>query len=312
MKKSIWFLLTLLMLTVCAAAVFIGPAHHPGSDILLKIRLPRVLAGLIAGAGLASAGAVFQGLLRNPLADPYILGASSGAGAGVILALLLGAGRTSPVFYLLVCSGALGATFLSYSLARIDRKVPIVNLLLSGVIVSTFLGALIVLFISLMRSESISAFFFLIGSITENDFLTLAVSSMLVAAGLSTALAFSRQLDILSLGEEKAGHLGVDAETLKTVLFCASALMVGAAVALSGTIGFVGLIVPHAVRLIAGPGHRRLIPASALGGGIFLVAMDAVARTAAAPMEIPVGVLTALTGAPFFIWLLRKKKKEIL
>lgn len=312
MKPFKWQFLLPILAAVSLAAVFIGPVFNPDTEVLLRLRLPRVVMAVIVGAGLSAAGAVLQGILRNPLADPYILGTSSGAGVGVIASLILGLETSSPLFYLLVITGAGGATFLSYSLARVEKRVPLTNLLLSGIIVSTFLGALILLFLSLLHRESFSILFFLMGSITEGSRTLTIASALLVSAGCAVSLLFARQLDILSLGEEKAIHLGVDAEKLKVILFSSCALMVGAAVAISGTIGFVGLIVPHILRLIVGPGHKKLIPASLLGGSIFLVSMDAVARTAAAPAEIPVGVITALTGAPFFIWLLRKKKKEII
>lgn len=309
MKK--WLVLILLLILVSTAAVFAGPIFTFDRGILLEIRLPRVILGIIVGAGLSVSGAVLQGILKNPLADPYILGTSGGAGMGVMASFALGLGHSSCGFYLLVVSGAMGATFLAYTLARVDKRVPALNLILSGIIVSTFLGALILLFLSLLRRESFSMLFFLIGSIAQTDKTPMFVSACLVIAGSAVAMMFARQLDILSLGEEKAVNLGINTERLKIILFAAAAATTGAAVAVSGTIGFVGLIIPHILRLIIGPSHRSLILGSALGGGIFLVSMDALARTVAAPLEIPVGVLTALMGAPFFIWLLRKKRKEM-
>ena len=295
------------LLATAGIAVFIGPVQNPDAQILLKIRLPRVLAGLIAGAGLAGAGALMQGVLRNPLADPYILGTSSGAALGAACALMLGSGYGSPLFYLLTVLGAFAATAASYFLARVEHRAPAVNLLLAGIIVSTFCGALILLFFSLRREDSLSVLMFMMGSITEASPSLLFGAGALFAIGAGTGVLLSRQVDLMTLGEEKAQTLGVPAEKMKFIAFACGALLCAAAVMLAGTIGFVGLIVPHICRLILGPAQRRLMLGSLMTGALFLVAMDALARTVAAPAEIPVGVLTALAGAPFFLWLLKKR-----
>ncbi|MDD2773668.1 MAG: iron ABC transporter permease [Elusimicrobiales bacterium] len=300
----------LAALAVGAAAVFVGPVAHPDAAILLKIRLPRVLAGLLAGASLAGAGALMQGVLRNPLADPYILGTSSGAALGAALALLAGAGYGSPLFYVLAACGAFAATAASYLLARTDNRTPAVNLLLSGVIVSAFCGALILLLFALKRDTAFSILIFMMGSITEASRAVLIGAGILFALGMGISLALSRQLDILSLGEEKARTLGVNTEALKLLAFAAGAFLCAAAVGVAGTVGFVGLIVPHVARLLLGPAHGRLSVGAVLLGAAFLTLMDAAARTIAAPAEIPVGVLTSVCGAPFFLWLLRKSKTE--
>ncbi len=306
-KNILFFISTPIVL--CAAALA-GPDFTLNSNIILNIRLPRVIAGFIAGAGLSVSGAVLQGLLKNPLADPYILGTSSGAGIGVILALMLGFWHSSPLFYLLVMAGALVSTLITYNIAKTGKTSSSENLVLSGIIVSTFLGALILLFLSVARKESFSLLFFIIGSISSENAQFLSASALLAAIGGITAMLYSRHLDIMLLGEEKAASLGVDTEKLKKILFAASAVMTGSAVALAGTIGFVGLMAPHILRFFTGPGHKKLIPASILGGGVFLVTADAFARTLAAPAEIPVGIITALSGAPFFIWLLKNSKKK--
>ncbi|MFA5162778.1 MAG: iron ABC transporter permease [Elusimicrobiales bacterium] len=296
---------------LAAAAVFIGPVSNPDAQILLAIRLPRVLAGLIAGAALAGAGALMQGVMRNPLADPYILGTSSGAALGAVCALVMGAGYGSPAFYAAAALGGFAATAAAYLLARGPGRTPTVNLLLSGVVVSSFCGAAILLFFSLRRSESFSALMFMMGSITETTPAVLATAAALFAAGAAGALLMSRRIDIMSMGPEKAQSLGVNTERLKLSAIIAGSLMCAAAVGLSGTVGFAGLIVPHAARLIAGPSQRRMTAASLFIGAGFLVVMDSLARSLAAPRELPVGALTAMTGAPFFLWLLNRRGNHV-
>jgi iron complex transport system permease protein len=308
--------LVLVLLAVVGAAVFIGPTRTLDPDILWHIRLPRVLLGALVGFGLATAGALFQGLLKNPLADPYILGTSSGASLGVIAAFTLRSkfpavfGYSSLPFYVLVFVFSFLATNASYLLARTQKQVQIVNLLLSGVMVNAFCGSLLMLFFSLQNEDTFSVFFFLLGSLMEGNWNLILTSAVIVGVSFIASLAFARDLNIISLGEEKAVHLGVEVGRLKLVVFALCALIVSASVAVSGTIGFVGLVAPHVTRLLIGPNHKYLIPASALGGAILMVVADAAARTVAAPIEIPVGVITAMVGAPFFLWLLRRKHKE--
>jgi len=311
-NKNLKNILILLITLVCAgaAAVFMGPTRTTNPDILLKLRLPRIIMGMIVGAGLAGSGTIMQGVLRNPLADPYILGTSAGAALGVIAASALGIGYYSPLFYLLTIAGAFIATAISYMIARVENKAPVVNLLLSGVIVNTFFGAMILFFFMLRKESSSSILLFIMGNITEGTDLLLIFSAILLFIGLFIGMFGARHLDILALGEEKAAHMGVPTEKLKILMFLASSFMASAAVASAGTVGFVGLIVPHILRLMTGPSNRNLIVNSAIGGAIFVVVMDAFARTILAPREIPVGILTAFTGAPFFLWLLRTHKKE--
>lgn len=310
-----WILLAVLI-AVCAGSVYIGPTPSRAPEILYKIRLPRVLLGALVGLALAASGAILQGLLRNPLADPYILGTSSGAALGALAAFSLRAALpewfyfSTVLFYGLIFLGAFLATLASYLISRSDGQVPIVNLLLSGVIVSTLCGAFIFLFFTLQHQNSFSLFFFLMGNLVEGNWTLIAISGSIIVAGSLGSLAFARSLDILSLGEEKAQHLGIDVEKLKWILFALTSLIVSASVAISGPIGFVGLIVPHITRLWVGPGHKNLILTSALTGAILLVAADDVARTVANPIEIPVGIIMCLVGAPFFLWLLRRKKKS--
>ena len=309
-------LLALGLGVAAAAAVFIGPTHSMGANILLRIRLPRVFLGMLVGFALALAGALFQGLLKNPLADPYVLGTSSGAALGALVAFELRAlfpqwvGYSTFSFYILVFGAAFLATNASYLIARTESQVQIVSLLLSGVMVNSFCGALLMLFFSLQNRDSFSIFFFFLGSLIEGNWGLILTSSAIVAAGFVAALFLARRLDIVSLGEEKAAHLGVDVGRLKLAVFALGSLIVSAAVAVSGTIGFVGLVAPHVTRLLIGPKHKYLLPASGLVGAMMMVVTDAAARTVASPIEIPVGVICAMLGAPFFLWLLRRKKKE--
>ena len=298
------------VLAAAALALVTGAVGNAGPEIIWGLRLPRVLAAAVVGAGLGFSGAVFQGLLKNPLSDPYILGTSAGAMAGAVLCSAFDISRSSPLFYLLVFAGAFFATFLTYSLAKIKKYASMAHLVLAGVAVSTFLTAFIMLFMTLYREHSLSLVYFLLGGFFPADNSLLAVSGVIVAVSVVGGAFLWRYLDIFSLGEEKAAYLGADPDRVRLVFFALASLATAAAVALAGTVGFVGLIVPHVLRLFFGPSHRRLLLSSALGGALFLILADAVARVAAAPVEIPVGVITALFGAPFFIWLLRRTAGE--
>jgi iron complex transport system permease protein len=260
--------------------------------------------------GLAVAGVIFQGMLRNPLADPYILGTSSGASLGVLVGSFL---HWHSVFSLYAAAFffAVASIVVVYRIAQVHGKAPVQTLILAGVVVSTFLNALVFLGFSLFYRESFSTLFFLLGSLTEGNPLLLKISGSFILGGILVAGYFARDLNVLSQGDQTAHHLGIDPERTKVILFIAASVLVAASVAAAGMIGFIGLIVPHIMRLIIGPDHRVLIPGSALGGGLLLVWMDVVARTAAAPVEIPVGVVAALAGTPFFIYLLKRKKGEV-
>ena len=307
--------LLLLLLITAFFSVFIGPVKTMDPAILLQIRLPRVLLGMIVGIALATVGAVFQSLLRNPLADPYVLGTSSGAAVGALLGLHLRSLFPDSIvfstfsFYSMVFIGAFGATTATYLIARTEKQVSIVNLLLSGVIVTTLCSAAIVLFFTLQHHDSFSVLFFLMGSMIEGNWGSISISASIILSGCAIAFLFSRDLDAISLGEEKARSLGIEIEKLKFILFGLGSLIVSAAVAVSGTIGFIGLIGPHPARLLVGPKNKILIPFSGLLGGILLILTDALARTVANPIEIPVGIITSLLGAPFFLWLLKRRGK---
>lgn len=298
----------------------VGPAlvepDWPGAhaQIILQIRLPRVLQGALVGAGLAIAGAVFQGLFRNPLAGPYVLGVSSGAALGAVLGLAAGWRFTwmgLDAVPLLALAGALMTLGLVYALARTGGTLPAYTLLLAGTAVGALCSALISLVIHLAGDDRIGGIvFWLMGGLGSARWQTVAAGAPYLAAGLLAAALCSRDLNALLLGEEPARHLGVEVERVKAVLLVAASLLTAAAVATSGMIGFVGLVTPHVVRLIAGPDHRLLVPAAALGGAAFLVLADLAARSVLAPAEIQVGVITALVGAPFFIWLLRQTRRR--
>jgi iron complex transport system permease protein len=303
----------LLLLLLAAGLVgtlslFLGPVGLPDWNLLLAVRLPRVLLGLSVGFGLAASGAVFQGVLRNPLADPFILGTSSAATAGVMLANLLRL-RNYYVLYFMALGFALLSILVVYRIAQINGKAPIQTMILAGVILSLFFNAVVFVFFSIFYRDSFTVLFYLLGTLTGGDPTLIAISTTLILLGFATSWVLSRELNALTQGEETAFHLGVEVERMKKILFVAASTMVAASVAAAGMIGFVGLIVPHMMRIIIGPDHRFLVPASALGGAILLVITDAVARTLVPPLEIPVGALTALLGAPYFVYLLRKRQR---
>lgn len=280
-------------------------------SIILELRLPRVISGALVGAGLALAGAVLQALLRNPLADPFVLGISSGAALGAVLAILFGLGGTLLGSYMVPGTAfvaALLTIFFVYSIARVGGRVPVQTMLLAGVIVSSFFSAMIMFLISLTSDERLhSVTFWLMGSLEYMASQNLGFIFLFLCGGGVILFFMAKDLNLMALGEETALELGVDVEKVKLVAFVFTSLITGAVVSVSGLIAFVGLIVPHMIRMIWGPDHRFLLPASAWGGAMFLILADTLARTLLAPLEIPVGVITAITGAPFFIYLLRKK-----
>ncbi|MBI5966746.1 MAG: iron ABC transporter permease [Deltaproteobacteria bacterium] len=281
------------------------------STIILNLRWPRVISGALVGAALSIAGAVLQALLRNPLADPYVLGISSGAAVGAILAILFGLGSTILGSYAIpgaAFGGALLTLLFVYFLARVQGRLPSQTMLLAGVIVSSFFSAIIMFLISITTDERLhSVTFWLMGNLAYVASQTLGVIFLYLLLGSAVLFSLAKDLNLMALGEETASELGVEVERVKKTAFIFASLITGAVVSVSGLIGFVGLVVPHLVRMIWGPDHRFLIPASALLGALLLVLADMVARTIMAPSEIPVGVVTALGGAPFFIYLLRRK-----
>ncbi len=293
---------------------------HAQEAVLLSIRLPRMLLGVLVGGGLAAAGAAMQGLFRNPLADPGLLGVSSGAAFAAFAAIVFGsalgarlpAGAGTWLLPVAAFAGALVALLTLYALSRDGRgRVQVSVMLLAGIAVNALCGAGVGLLSWLASDAQLRSFtFWSMGSLGGALWPALAVATpvFIVVAILLTRLA--RPLNLLALGESDAGHLGVRVERLKIMVIILCALMVGTAVSVSGAIGFVGLVVPHILRMAGGPDHRWLLPASFLGGGILLVGADVFARTLAAPAELPIGILTALVGGPFFLWLLARGRKQ--
>ena len=298
-----------------------GSGWTPTSEqIIMEIRLPRVLTAMLVGGGLGMAGAAFQALLRNPLADPYIIGTASGASLGAVLALMLpllvpglalGAGSAwlgIGLVQVLAFIGGVGTVLVVYAVARSARG-GAVTLLLTGYAVSSILAAGVALLMYLSGNRLGAIFGWLMGSLDAGTWPKLAVAAPLVAISLAWLLARWRRLNVLLLGDAQAAHLGVDVGRERLQLTLLASLATSAVVSIAGTIGFVGLVVPHVLRLAAGPDHRLLLPASLLYGGALLTFADLGARLAGG---IPVGIITALVGAPFFIWLLvRSRRVEV-
>jgi len=279
------------------------------ADIVLRVRLPRVVLAALVGASLATAGTLFQALLRNPLADPYVLGVSGGAALGGIVVLaaggLLGLGYAAvpPASF----AGAVATLLLLFAVAGGRGRLSPTTLLLTGVVFNAFASAAIVFLASSAGlTEGARIFLWLIGNLSVARAELAGTVAAFLALGLLCALPFARSLNLLALGEEPAAQLGVPVEAVRRLLLVATSLMVGAAVSVSGLIGFVGLIIPHLLRLAVGPDHRLLVPAAALGGGAFLVVCDTAARTVLPGRELPVGAITALAGGPLFLFLLRR------
>jgi iron complex transport system permease protein len=284
------------------------------STILFSIRLPRVALMALTGAALASAGATYQGLFRNPLADPYLVGVASGAGLGATLVIAIGLPATM-LGLMAVPVGAFVGGVLTVTLvvmiARVGRVTPVTTMLLAGIAVGSFATA-VTTFWMLRSPEGLRrAFNWLLGGYAGGGWAPVWIVLPYLMVGLAVLQLNARALNVLQLDEEQARQLGLNVERLKLILVGAATLMTAAAVAFGGLIGFVGLVVPHGLRILGGPDYRRLIPLSALGGAAFLIFADLIARTVFAPQELPVGVITALTGAPFFVFLLRRLKRAV-
>lgn len=311
--KRSWILAGLLLLlpvsVVIATFTGVGSLHTPA---ILEVRLTRILVAALAGAALSLSGAILQAILRNPLADPYVLGISAGGGLGAALAIVGGGAAFLGLWSIPASAfaGAVATIFLVYGLARKGGKVPVHSLLLSGVIVGAVFGSLLMFVLSNTQANTLHTLMgWLLGDTEVWHAPILYVLAATVLVGVIVALVFSRDLNVMVLGEEPAAHLGLHVERVKKMFFVLSAVVTGATVAACGLIGFVGLVVPHMVRLAIGPDHRYLVPASVLGGASFLVLADTVSRILLPPRVIPIGVVTAFLGGPFFIFLLRRRRK---
>ena len=314
MKTKILFLFSILLVVIFWGIVN-GPSNfsfqqllQPQNHDILWLRLSRVSAAIILGVGLSVSGIALQAILRNPLAEPYLLGTSSGAGLGAVIALITGIGAV----YLPLAAfiGAIFTVFLVYNLARQQNKVPVQALVLSGVIVSIAFSAIMVFLISLSSNEALhGAMWWLWGSTQVYDARLLTVVGITVFLSVLVIYFFAQDLNAISIGEEEAMHLGIDSEALKKILFFITSLITACAVSLCGIIGFVGLVIPHIMRRVVGPNHKVLIPATCITASIFMITCDIISRTMFSPLEIPIGVITAVIGAPIFIILLKKKQR---
>jgi iron complex transport system permease protein len=314
-RRNFWLVagLTPFILTLC---VMMGPSGFGLPDLTLEreillLRLTRVLCGLVIGAALSCSGVVFQAILRNPLAEPYILGVSSGAGLGAAIAIVTGLAAAS-AYVLPLCAFIMAVLTLAlvYGLSRNGDSPSIYGLILSGVIVSAVCSSLLMFMVSVSSIEGMhSILWWMLGNLEVSSHQVLILISLVVTAGCLALWALSRELNALTLGHHMAHHLGIRVRATLIIALLLATLVASAAVGVAGLIGFVGLIVPHIMRYLVGADHRRLIPAAALGGGAFLAACDALARTVLA-VEIPVGVVTALLGGPFFLFLLKRRRAQ--
>jgi len=316
MKKRILIYLLFSMLAMLAfSSLFLGAVTVPvqemlSSPIIWTIRMPRILLAALTGILLATSGVILQGVLRNPLADPYILGVSAGAGVGAAFSLstklnfsFLGF-STTPILAFLF---ALLAVLVVYRLSQVTERSSPETLILAGVAVSSMAAAILALII-ILSGKLQSIYFWLLGSFSLSSYQDVLVLLPYAALGLVFSYFYSKELNALLLGEEMARSMGVEVDRIRFSMILVATLMTAAAVSVSGLIGFVGLIVPHLVRLLIGPHHRALVPVSALSGAILLIIADTAARTVLSPMEIPIGIVMSLVGAPFFLYVLRRRR----
>lgn len=314
-KKNIFafFALSTGLLLVILFALFFGSSgislSGPQAGIILwKLRLPRILLGLLVGAGLSCCGVTFQAILRNSLAEPYTLGITSGAALGAIIAMIMNLG--SVPITLFSFTGSLITIFLVYAIAS-KKCFSNSAIILSGVTLGFLFSSLVLLIFSLAKHEGVrSAAIWLMGDLSYANAGLLKVIAIFVLSGIGILILLAKEIDVICLGEEKARYLGMDVVYVKAALFLTASLITGACVAAAGIIGFVGLIIPHVCRFLFGPNHRRLLMASALTGAIFLIFCDTLARIIVMPLELPVGVITGIFGGIFFMWLLLKSKRQ--
>lgn len=323
-SSPLLFLFAALILSLAIGAVFISPVDllraltgNPATEaiktILWDIRLPRTVLIALTGMALGGSGAAYQGLFRNPLADPYLIGIASGAGLGAVVAMTI---RWSYSFWGLMAVplsafiGALFTVMLVYFLARVGQTTPITNLILAGVAVSSFASALISFLMLRSDGELRRATSWLMGGAIQLGWTSVLAMLPYLILGLGTLTLHGHALNLMQFGDEQAQQLGLNVQRTKQIILITSSLATAAAVSFTGIIGFIGLIVPHVMRLWFGGDYRRLIPLSILGGSTALLISDVIARVVLAPQELPVGIVTALAGAPFFLWILRRSKSQ--
>lgn len=293
----------------------ISGGHATGVDniIVLEIRLPRILVAGLVGASLSIAGVAMQALFRNPMASPYILGLSSGGAFGAAVAIVLGFSLVSGQFAvpLMAFIFTFLTLFLVYGISRTKFGVPVTTLLLAGIAVGAFFSALVSLIKYFSGDKLSDIVFWMMGGLWNSNWSLFWMALPFVFVGCIILLLLAREMNLLMLGESQATNLGVNVKQIRFIILIASALVTAAAVSVSGVIGFVGLIIPHTLRIIMGPDNKILLPASVVGGAVFMIVTDTIARTIISPQELPVGIITALVGAPFFLYLLRSRKREI-
>jgi len=295
--------------------VSLGGIKYTSVIILLNLRLPRILLACMVGAALSVVGTSYQGIFKNPMADPFILGVSSGAALGATITMVFLKQIHFFGMSMIPCSAFIGAiitTFLVYNIARVGTKVPVVTLLLSGVAINYLLSSIISLMMTFNRANIEEIVMWTMGSFSTASWSDVILLFVITVPSILFISIFSRDLNIMLLGEDSARSLGIDVNGFKKYIFVISTLMVAAVVSVSGIIGFVGLIVPHSIRMIFGYDNRVVIPFSALGGAIFLIICDTLSRIILPPSEIPVGIITSIFGVPFFIYLLYKAKKKAI
>lgn len=318
-------LLLMVIISLCVGAAniplnetvkaLLTDVDSPNRKILMNIRLPRILLVAIVGTALATVGAVMQGIFKNPLVDAYTLGMSSGASLGAVISIIAGinlqfAGFSATGIFAFL--GAITALLTVYGLSLAGNRVTVTYLLLAGVVISYFLSSVISLLMMLNHDKIEHIIFWTMGSFSFSTWNKVTAAYPVILAGVLVLAYFSRELNILSINEETAYHLGVSIEKVKMILLITAAVVVGAAVSSAGTIGFIGLIVPHIIRMLTGANHRTLIPFSAIGGAIVLLLADTLARTVIQPTELPIGVITSILGCPFFVFLLKRKRAHFL
>lgn len=295
-------------------AILFGGGTKAQSHVIMNVRLPRVILAAMVGASLAIAGATMQGLFRNPMASPSVLGISSGAAFGAALAIVLGVSWTNGPFAIPAMAFVFSfiTLFLVYTVSR-NRSgyVPVETLLLAGIAVGSLFSALVSAMEFFAGEQLSGVVFWMMGGLDEASWPQIAISIVPIILGCSVIMVLARDLNAMMVGEEQAGNLGINVNRTRLVLLVAASLVTAVAVSVSGVIGFVGLIIPHVVRILIGPDHRVLLPASIVSGAIFMILTDTLARTVIAPVELPVGIITSLLGAPFFIYLLMSRKKSM-